>query len=636
MGMITFVVPYPEIAPLVQKISCEQQDGKWQINIVDALGVREVKDKRFYSDVVIARGAVSEALKDHLANIPVVDLTVSGYDVMRALLECRKKFCCDKIAIVGAASMIYGAQSMQELLDVELKTVVVNDEEEAEEWMGRLKKEGIRVIIGGVMSTKVAKLLGMNAVFVDSGPESVRQAIVEAKRVGNVRLREQERSEQFRTILNYVNEGVIVVDGLGNIQVANTAALRLVNFSENSTQIGIQEMCPELDLGSVLTKGNAKLGEVKTVNGQQVAINSVPIIIKNGITGAVATFQPVSVIQKMEEQIRQKIHQRGLVAKVHFNDILGQSLVLKECIAMAREFSKVDSNVLIVGPTGTGKEMFAQSIHNSSRRCGGPFVAVNCAALPEELLESELFGYVEGAFTGALRTGKAGFFEQAHRGTLFMDEIADISPKLQARLLRVLQEREIRRLGDSKVIPIDVRVIAATNRDIHEMMMQGSFRADLYYRLDVLRVSVPSLAERLEDIVPLMKNFLRFYCAKVNKPCRDLSPEVKDLFLAYPWPGNIRELRNVAERLAVVTNKEIIDRVNLLAACPQFAFCQNPPHTCGSETLTPYQADNSYRVKIVEALAKTHYHYGRAAAELGIGRTTLWRRMKEFGISRFK
>lgn len=636
MGTITFVVPYPEIIPLVQKISHEQHDDEWQISIVEALGVRGVKDIRFYSDVVIARGVVSAALKARLANIPVVDLMVSGYDVMRALIECRNRFRCSKIAIVGACDMIYGAPSMQELLNVELTTVTVNNEEEAEEQIGRLKSEGIRVVIGGVMSTEIAAQFGLETVVVDSGPEAIRQAIIEAKRVGKVRRTEQERSEQFRTILNYVNEGVIVVDSSGTIQVANTVARRLVNFSENLIKFGMQDICPDLNLDSVLTTGNAKLGEVKIINGQQVAINSVPIIIKNGVAGAVTTFQPVSAIQQMEEQIRQKIHQRGLIAKVHFNDILGQSPAIKESIAMAREFSKVDSNVLIIGPTGTGKEMFAQSIHNSSRRSRGPFVAVNCAALPEELLESELFGYVEGAFTGALRTGKAGFFEQAHRGTLFMDEIADVSPKLQARLLRVLQEREIRRLGDSKVIPIDVRVITATNKDLQKMMLEGTFRADLYYRLDVLRVTVPSLAERSEDIVPLMRNFMRFYCAKVNKPCRDLSSEVEAMFIAYPWPGNIRELRNVAERLAVVTNREVINKSILLLACPQFALSQNQPNRCEEKKTENFLAEDSYRTEILEVLAKTHYHYGRAAAELGIGRTTLWRRMKEFGISRSK
>lgn len=637
MGTITFVVPYPEITPLVRKISREQEDGEWQITIVEALGVRGVKNKNFTSsDVVIARGVVSAALKERLADIPVIDLMVSGYDVMRAVLECQKRFCYHKIALVGAGDMIYGAQNMQELLNVELMTVTVNNEEEAEACIRRLKENGIGIVIGGIMSSKIAAQLGLDTVFIGSGPEAVRQSIVEAKRVGKVRRQEQERSEQFRTILNYVNEGVVAVDGAGYINLANTVARRMISLADNFVNLEINDICPELNLANVLATGNAKLGEVKTVNGQQFAINSVPIVIENGIAGAVATFQPVSAIQAMEEQIRQKIHQRGLVAKFTFNNILGKSPAIKESIAMAREFSKVDSNVLIVGPTGTGKEMFAQSIHNSSRRSRGPFVAVNCAALPEDLLESELFGYVEGAFTGALRTGKAGFFEQAHRGTLFMDEIADISPKLQARLLRVLQEREVRRLGDSKVIPIDVRVIAATNQDLQKLMTEGTFRADLYYRLDVLRVTVPALAERSEDIVPMMRYFLKLYCAKVNKPCKELSAQVEAMLAVYSWPGNIRELRNIAERLAVLASSEVINKSNLIAVCPQFAYSPGSPGSGGRDDPGRSAEDKGYRAKIVAVLARTHYHYGQAAAELGIGRTTLWRKMKEFGINRSK
>lgn len=220
-------------------------------------------------------------------------------------------------------------------------------------------------------------------------------------------------------------------------------------------------------------------------------------------------FQDVTRIQEMEGKFYRKIHLRGHVAKYTFDDILFQSSEIKRTIETAQRYSEVDSNILIIGETGTGKEIFAQSIHNHSNRKNNPFVAINCAALPENLLESELFGYAEGAFTGAMKGGKQGFFELAHRGTIFLDEIGEISPKMQSRSLRVLQEREIMRIGDDKVIPVDVRILSATNKDLMQMVKSNDFREDLYYRLSVLDLVLPPLRERREDIPLLVNAFIQ-------------------------------------------------------------------------------------------------------------------------------
>jgi transcriptional regulator with PAS, ATPase and Fis domain len=292
--------------------------------------------------------------------------------------------------------------------------------------------------------------------------------------------------------------------------------------------------------------------------------------------------------------------------------------------------------VLIMGESGTGKEMFAQSIHNASSRRKGPFVAVNCAALPENLLESELFGYAEGAFTGASRGGKMGLFEMGHRGTIFLDEISEISPKLQGRLLRVLQEREIMRLGDDRVIPVDVRVITATNQDLGRMMQENLFRTDLYYRVDILRLVIPPLRERREDIVPMMRHFLEFYCLRSKKEFKEIDLDTQNLLSGYHWPGNVRELRNVAERLAVLGSIGGIESRDVEGMLSQ-PFAKKIISKAVTN-IRPVNVEsgrgNLNRSLLIQVLEESNYHYGKAAARLGISRTTLWRRLKDFeGLS---
>jgi len=619
MGKITFVIPYPEIRPVVESTFAEQQTGEWELEIILAMGVKEIVRQNIVSDVVIARGVTAAALKRILPDTPTVELQVSGYDIMRAIKECQQRFGARKIGIFGSEEMLYGAKGIEEIIPVELVVVPVRDEDDAEPSIRELKNSGIDIIIGGVMSTGIAQRLGINAVYIQSGREAIYHALREAKRVAVVRRQEQERSEQFRAILNYSSEGIIAVDAKGMINLVNTAAVNLTALREDAIGRHSERVVPQLGLSRVLADSRGELGEIVTVNGQQMAVNKVPIIVGEDTVGAVVTFQPVAAIQELEGKIREKIYRRGHVARQTFADVLGESPAIKRTVAMAHEFSKVNSNVLIVGETGTGKEVFAQSIHNANSRSRGPFVAVNCAALPENLLESELFGYTEGAFTGAARGGKIGLFEQAHRGTIFLDEISEISPKLQGRLLRVVQEREIMRLGDDRVIPVDLRIIAATNRDLYALMQEGVFRQDLYYRLDILKLILPPLRQRREDIIPLFHHFLKIYCLRFNKAAKEISPAALARLAAYEWPGNVRELRNIAERLAVLSSGSVIDQHALDAVLP----LGGPPRAARPE------GDDLNHELLLKALAEAHYHYGKAAAMLGISRTTLWRRLKE-------
>jgi len=301
-----------------------------------------------------------------------------------------------------------------------------------------------------------------------------------------------------------------------------------------------------------------------------------------------------------------------------------------EIVNLAIEYSAVDSNVLLLGETGVGKEVFAQGIHNASSRRNEPFVAVNCAALPENLLESQLFGYVEGAFTGASRGGKMGLFEQAHRGTIFLDEIAEISPKIQGHLLRVLQEREIMRLGDDRVIPVDVRVIAATNKKLSRAMQEGHFRSDLFYRLDVLTLEIPPLRERSDDILLMLEMFMQRYAIKFHKCEKKLSPSARRLLKEYSWPGNVRELRNIAERLTVLNrpNDEMVDEVTIVSLLSLRSEAV-PPVNSG-RTINGFKRKKlaAQQEMIEKLLGETKFDYDKTAQALGISRTTLWRRLK--------
>lgn len=632
MAKIVFVVPYPEMGAIVEKTFHEEQPSDWELHIELVVGVRDIGGTRdFSADVVVARGVTAVALRRMLPDTPIVDLPVSGYDILRAVKECKRQFAAERIGIVGSRDMIYGAEGISDILDdVKLLVVEVRDEEDAEPSIRELRAQGVDVVIGGVMSTDIAKHMGMQALFIQTGREAIYQALREAKRVAVIRRQEQERGEQFRAILEYSAQGIVAVDAAGAISLANKAALELTNLSGDVLGLSAQLLLPELGLHRVLAGGLAEVSEIETLKGQQLAVNRVPITIRGNTVGAVATFQPVVAIQELEGKIRRQLHNRGLVARFTFRDILGISPAIHHTINMAREFGRVDSNVLIVGETGSGKELFAQSIHNAGKRSRGPFVAINCAALPESLLESELFGYAEGAFTGALKGGKMGLFELAHGGTLFLDEISEISPKLQGRLLRALQEREIMRLGDNKVIPVDARIIAATNRDLYKLMQTGQFREDLYYRVDVLRLPLPSLRERREDVALLMQHFLQLYYTRHRRTLKNLSHEARLLLEQYLWPGNIRELRNIAERLVVLTSGSQIegrDVEKILGQIPGRNTLLNAP--VDNRQTSVNRVEDANQSAILRVLAEENYHYGRAAVRLGISRVTLWRRLQK-------
>lgn len=319
-----------------------------------------------------------------------------------------------------------------------------------------------------------------------------------------------------------------------------------------------------------------------------------------------------------------------------FEQIIGNSQALESVLEQVELVAATDSTVLIQGETGTGKELIARAIHNASPRCGRPLIKLNCAAIPHDLLESELFGHEKGAFTGAI-TQKIGRFEMADRGTLFLDEVGDIPQALQPKLLRVLQEQEFERLGSGHTHKVDVRLVAATNRNLLEMAARNEFRSDLYYRLNVFPIALPSLRERREDIPALVEHFVEIFSRRMRREIRHIPPDTMMAFFSYPWPGNIRELQNLVERAVILAQGGVLPNpmptcVAPIAPLPSVGNSQGT-----QEPLEPMTLRNSERALILHALQASDWRIGGpkgAAVKLGLNRTTLLHRLKRLGIER--
>jgi transcriptional regulator of aroF, aroG, tyrA and aromatic amino acid transport len=387
--------------------------------------------------------------------------------------------------------------------------------------------------------------------------------------IESVSLRDQmhyeEREHELRTLLNSVSEGILAVDKDGRISHINQVACKIFHSTPNEA---IGKKAEEfLDANPPILE-TLRSGQTYHLQERRITkagrtihflTSGVPVINDKGqIIGAVSTIKDFRQVEEIMSKVDKS---RGLTT---FDDIVYHSEKMSRLIGQARTVAKGSSTILIRGDSGTGKELFATAIHMEGPKPKAPFIAINCSALPDSLLESELFGYEEGAFTGASKGGKKGLFEQANGGTLFLDEIGEISPQVQVRLLRVLQEGTLRRVGGSTEIRVDVRIIAATHRNLEEMIRQGDFREDLYYRLNVIPINIPPLRERVEDIPLIAQNLIRKICIKLNKPEVRLARESVQLLMTYNWPGNVRELENALERLINMVDTVEIQPCHLL------------------------------------------------------------------------
>ena len=348
---------------------------------------------------------------------------------------------------------------------------------------------------------------------------------------------------QFEMLMEILDEGIVGVNERGEVFACNHKLEELTGVPRREAlQRPAELVYPFLPFAKCLEEQRGQPAQVVNVRGINMNVAVAPVLRGGACIGAFATVQRFSDAENRQNELRTQLLHKGYRAKYTFRDVVGGSPAIQRCITILKKMSQTQLPVLLIGETGTGKELFAHAVHNASPRARESFVAINCAAMPENLLESELFGYEEGAFTGARKGGKPGLFEFAHKGTLFLDEVEGMSSALQVKLLRVLQEREIMRVGGNRIISVDVRIVAATNEDLERRVEEGSFRRDLYYRLNTLPVLIPPLRERGQDLLLLIDEFRQGIGASFT-----LSPQLEQMLLTHRWPGNIRELRNVVE-----------------------------------------------------------------------------------------
>ena len=632
MARIVFIAPNQKLCEngrrMIADLGMDQQVDTYQASLSEGVAIARRAEAEGV-DAIVSRGGTAEMIKKSGIRTPVIEIPITAPDLVQALIDAKRITGREnpRIAVLAFENMMYDIELFSRLLDLHLMIYELGTGEDIPDAVRRAAADSVDVVVGGNMTARLAAASGLHTLILTSGDAALRGAFQEAEKVAAARMLEKEKTQQFQVLVDYSMEGIIGVDRDNIVRVFNPAAAKILRMSASSA-IGrdIREILPAHYVDGCMQQGREYRGDILLLNQINVLLNLAPIKVADEITGAIITFQEASRIVEMEEKIRKELYTKGLVAQYRFDSILGVSQEIAEIKRIAQEFSQIDATVLISGASGTGKELFAQSMHNSSLRKKGPFVAVNCASLPANLMESELFGYVEGAFTGANRKGKPGLFELAHIGTIFLDEISEMDKFGQSRLLRVLQERQVRRLGDDKNIPVDVRIIAASNRNLSRLVREGNFREDLFNRLNVLTLNLPILKERQGDIRHLAEYFLAEMCKKMG---RNLSLDEESLRLLqdYSWPGNVRELKNFVERLAIMARGPFITP-NAIAA-----MFQNREFEMGRQApLVEPSGSSDERRAILSVLRSVNFNQTKAAAAMGIDRSTLYRKMKRYAI----
>ncbi|MBO3276869.1 propionate catabolism operon regulatory protein PrpR [Pseudomonas schmalbachii] len=579
-------------------------------------------------DAFICTAATANYLRQHL-DTTVLPIHMGEYDLIRALDLARSH--ATRVGVISFQQPHPELARMASLFTVDIRQAAYTNLEEARRQVRRLVEEGCGVIVGSSTAIELAEEAGARGVS-GLGADAIRRTLDDALAIYRSRTQADVQQQRLNAVLRHLSDGVIAVDGSGLVQSLNPRMAELIDISpEQARGRPIGEVLPGVE--DLLGTGSGEENRLLKAGARTLAATVTPMFDNGEPDGMVVTCQEINEIQRADRRIRSQARPRQFTARYRFEQIVGESPALREVLRLAERYAHTDSTVLITGESGTGKELIAQSLHNASPRQPGPFVAINCAAFPESLLESELFGYEEGAFTGSRKGGKTGLIEAAHTGTLFLDEIGDMPVSLQTRLLRVLQEREVLRLGASEPTPVDIRVIAATHCDLVARIADGRFREDLYYRLNILRLAVPPLRERHGDIGILARAILRRIPALHGTPRDDeeLLGRLLPHLLEHRWPGNIRELENILER-AALSARELAQAgsvAELRALFPElFAAAANAaPQPAPVHDLRQLgkAAEAAHARQVLEACAGD---LEEAARRLGVSRSTLWRRLK--------
>lgn len=623
------------LAQVMQEVMHEHA-GRADITVIDKelnqfLAFARQLEEAGDVDAFVCAGAAGAFLRPHIST-PVALMRANGFDLLAALNEAAQ--IADKVAVFSRDKAHPELGAAAALLNIQIIQRVYTGRGQVREMADEVAAQGIRVVVGSSMVTEYVRGAGLAGIL-STSRHSARQALDDALAFCRRARAETAKKQQLDTMLAHVDEGIIALDRNGLVQAINPVMTRLLGIAPDDA---LQQ--PLADVAPVLAPlASAEGGDYRVVNVGQASlvVSRIPVVTQGVTTGTILKCQDTAVVERADRRIRSSRRPNRFLARYHLYQILGESSAIRSTARLAEQYARTNSTVLITGESGTGKELLAQGIHNASQRPKGPFVAINCAALPETLLESELFGYEEGAFSGSRKGGKPGLFELAHTGTIFLDEIGDMPLSLQTRLLRVLQEQEVLRLGSTEPTPINVRIIAATHRDLARRMTDGDFREDLYYRINILRLHAPPLRERPEDIPELARHLVKDVAVRLGLAIdgRSLLDALLPAMAAYHWPGNVRELENIVERAAVSLSAapaHTAPEKQLRQALPEL-FATVSPTTRPASSAQPPGGLKAHlrdvaREQARKTLAETGGNHDDAARILGISRSTLWRRLR--------
>lgn len=531
--------PLPEDVLLIQNVRIDQVPA-----YVDQLTQAGV-------EIILGTPSMYDELHLH-SSLPVIITHANFIDILETVKEAERLYYPreHQAAVIFHEKNPHQLERMSTFTKFEMSYYSYGEGLSLEEIMDKIKHSGCSLVIGGPTSCSLAQSLGYTVAPLRYKSHSLLPGIQNAKEFLSRIRSERKQTEFLRTVLHTIPDGILVTDDAGHISMCNDQLAKYLGASKESlANRPVVEVFNDDGWRDVYEKGLSQPHFLSKYGKNAYFTTRRPVMTDGHLIGAVGILQEANKIQTMERKYRYS-QTKGLVSKHHFSDIVASSPAMNATISEAMQCAKFDATVLIEGETGTGKELFAQSIHNESPRKMGPFVAINCAAVSPSLLESELMGYEEGAFTGAKRGGRMGLFEQAHNGTIFLDEINQMPVELQPKLLRVIQEKTLTRVGGSNVIPVNVRIIAASNERLSRLVASGAFRRDLYYRLNILSLIIPPLRTRPDDILPLISHFIQKF--QNNPHSYSLNPEdIARTVQHYNWPGNVRELQNYVERCTI-------------------------------------------------------------------------------------
>jgi PAS domain S-box-containing protein len=532
------------------------------------------------------------------------------------------------LAIVGYSNIInsYDEIFLKKIVKTKLTIVNITEGDDVKQIVASCAARGYTLFLGDTIVKKVCDEAGYECYLHQSGISAIQAAMDEALRICAALKQELELTRRLRAVIDFVHDGIIAVDGGGRVILFNAIAQDLLGVRQEKILGESVDALPQLPFVRSMKRREQILDQTFRIKDRLLSGSIIPVFLENDSFGSVIIIRDIRKIQDLEQKLRVALSDKGFVAKHTFESILYKSGEMAHCISIAEKFSHYSASILIEGESGVGKELFAQSIHNNSSRRKGPFVALNCAVLPKSLIESELFGYAEGAFTGSRKGGKAGYFEMAHKGTIFLDEISELPLDVQAQLLRVIQEKEVMRLGDTKILPVDVRLICAANKNLVDMVHQSLFRKDLLFRINTLSLYIPPLSKRLEDIDVLANHFLSEFCKTYNKTINGFSPKAAARLCNYRYEGNVRELRNMIERAVIVCEGNTIRLSDMQSGLREDAP-GGPAQPADQNAAVSDALNDMEKNHIRRTLTANNYSISKTAAALKISRTTLWRKM---------